>query len=283
MSILITGASGFSGSKLCEKITKKKIVISNKSDVSLNSDPNTFFVKCDLNNQDKLNEIINQHKPKEIFHLAGSFTGDFDTDYNTNVTLTKNLLESVKNFSKDSKVLLIGSASEYGKLKKIDCPVDESHPLTSYNYYALTKIYQKSLMDYYVNVFSLNIVMARTFNLYGKGVSPLLFIGKLYSEIKKVKKGFSNSIQLGNLESERDYLKIDEAVEHYIKIMEKGIKGEVYNVGSGFPTKTKEILKKILKEEQLDFSIIKSNTRPILKDDSDCIYANTNKLKKLYK
>ena len=65
--------------------------------------------------------------------------------------------------------------------------------------------------------------------------------------------------------------------------MEKGVKGEVYNVGSGFPTKTKDILNKILKEEKLDFSIIKSNMRPVLKDDSDCIYSNINKLKQLYK
>ena len=282
MSTLITGASGFSGLKLSQRIVGKKILLSRNSNFSKNIKQDVQFINCNLNDSNKLDKIIDKYKPKEIFHLAGSFTGDYDIDYNTNVNLTRNLLESVKHFSKDSKVLLIGSASEYGKIQKNQCPIDENHPLSAYSTYALTKIYQKSLMDYYVNTQSLNILMARTFNLFGKGISSLLFIGKLYEEIEKVKKGYSDKIKLGNLESERDYLSIDDAVGHYTQIMKKGIIGEVYNVGSGFPTKTKDILKKILKEEKLDFNIIKSNTRFIQANDSDCIYSNITKLKLLY-
>ena len=280
MSSIVTGAFGFSGRHLIQSLSGEVICVS-RSDINTDGYEN-YAVNCDLLNKTAVNKLIKEYQPKAIYHLAGSFTQNFENDYNSNVMTTKNILDAVAEFSPKSRILLIGSAAEYGILKFEDCPIKENAQLRPYNSYGLSKIYQKFLMDYYINQYSLDIVMARPFNLYGKGASPLLFIGNLYKQISLYKSGDISSISLGNIENSRDYIFIEDAIKHYIRIMQNGISGEIYNVASGKATLTKDLLKKILAEEDIDLSIIEPNTRPIQANDSSVIFADISKLQRLY-
>jgi nucleoside-diphosphate-sugar epimerase len=280
MTILITGATGFSGSCLDKAIKGNKLLLARTiPDVATAT---MDYIQCDLLDIESINKVIKDKQPENIFHIAGSFTNDYETDFKANVTITKNILDAVKDFSPLSRVLLVGSAAEYGLLSNENSPVSELSPLRPFNIYGLTKINQKALMDYYINSFSLNIVMARPFNLYGKGISSRLFIGKVYQEIESLKSGEISEISLGNLDAQRDYISIEDAVQHYIRIMEKGVAGEVYNVASGKPTKIKNMLNKILDEENIDLSVVKANTRAVQTNDSDIIFADISKLEGLY-
>lgn len=280
MTVLITGAAGFTGSCLEKFIKGHKLLVTRT--IPTGSTVKKDFIKCDLLDTQSINRVIKKEQPESIFHIAGSFTNDYEKDFSANVTITKNILDAVKEFSPSSRVLLIGSAAEYGLISNKDCPIGETSPLRPFNIYGLTKISQKIMMDYYVNAFSLDIVMARPFNLYGKGISPRLFIGKVYQEIELLKNGDISEISLGNLEAERDFISIEDTVQHYIKIMEKGVTGEVYNVANGKPTKIRDILNKILKEEKIDLSVVKANTRAVQANDSDIIFADISKLEGLY-
>jgi GDP-4-dehydro-6-deoxy-D-mannose reductase len=104
----------------------------------------------------------------------------------------------------------------------------------------------------------MDIVMARTFNLMGKGLSPQLFIGKLYQQIELYKGGKLSHITLGNTSNKRDYISIDEAITHYRLIMDKGKRGEVYNVGTGKSIQISALLKSILKEEKVKLAAVKT-------------------------
>lgn len=280
MTIFITGAAGFSGKCLNKHINSEKVLLARPQ--QQNSEELDKFVLCDLLDADKVSELIAKYKPEKIFHLAGSFTNDYEQDYKANVISTKNILEAVKEHCPTTRVLLVGSAAEYGMISQEQCPVKESLKLNPFNIYGLTKINQVTLMDYYVNVHALNIVMARPFNLYGRGISPRLFIGKVYQDITLLKEGVISEIALGNLDSARDYISIEDAIKHYIKIMDVGTSGEAYNVASGKPTKIKDILSTILAEEALDLSVVKANTRDTQANDSDIIFADISKLEGLY-
>lgn len=280
MSTLITGASGFSGRELIKIIPGEKLLLSRK--VNVDQVGRNDIIECDLIDAEEIREIIREKKPDKIYNLAGSFTNDFDVDFQVNVTATKNILDAVKDFIPKTRVLLIGSAAEYGLISKEQCPVNETDRLRPHNVYGLTKVYQKYLMDYYVNVLSMDIVLARPFNLYGRGASTLLFIGKIYHEIEKFKKGLISEILLGNLDSERDYISIEEAVNHYVRIMDYGFSGQEYNVAKGFPVKISDILKIILEEEGVPVSVVKANQRNHQPNDSDVVYADINKLMRLY-
>lgn len=244
MKILITGANGFTGRHLRERLLKK-----------LGSE---FFCtdvqECNLTNLSQTQELIQRVNPQQIYHLAGSFTNDYSTDYLNNVVTSKNLLDTILQFQPSCRLLLIGSAAEYGIPK--ENPVSEESPLNPTSIYGLTKVFQTQLMQFYVSNFDLDVVMARTFNLLGKGISNRLFVGKVYEQIEQLKKGTISKISLGSLSSQRDYIAVEKAVEYYERIMKCAPKGGIYNVGSGNSLKIKDLLQIMLCENNLDLSSV---------------------------
>jgi GDP-4-dehydro-6-deoxy-D-mannose reductase len=281
MNVLITGALGFGGRKLNKFLSEKGSYELFTSDIHINDSANNYWC-CDLLDFKGINALLLKTRPDFIYHLAGTFSNEYEKDYAANVLATKNVLDAVRNLKKECRVMLFGSAAEYGIVLKDENPIKESRALCPVSVYGLTKVYQTYLMQYYCNAFNLDIVMARPFNIFGREISSKLFVGRVYQQIQLLKNNEIEKIVLGNLDSERDYISIDDAIEHYVTIMLYGNSGEVYNVGNGVPVKTKTILKKILKEENVDESRVE--TAKLERDnfyDVSQIYADMNKLQGL--
>ena len=254
MKILITGANGFSGRKMQELLrAKNKLTL---ADISTAPHVTT----CDLTNFEQTLALLRKTKPQKIYHFTGSFTNNYERDYKCNVVATKNILDAVLELKLKTRILLIGSSAEYGMVKKKDNPIAESYPLNPVSIYGLTKVYQTKLMQLYCALYNMDIVMARTFNLMGKGLSPQLFIGKLYQQIELYKAGKLSHITVGNTGNKRDYISIDEAIKYYRLIMDEGEQGEVYNVGTSKSIQISALLKNILKEEKLKSTAVKAMT-----------------------
>ena len=278
LNTLITGATGFTGKHLHEYLNYSESEKLFHTSLSHN-EVYENFTSCDLLDSDKVRSFIDEVAPDNIYHLAGSFTNNFDIDYSTNVQTTKNILEAVKLKKKPCRVFLVGSAAEYGYTKVNENPVTENQKLKPASFYGLTKVFQTYLMKYYVDTFGMDIVMARPFNLYGKDISDKLFVGKVYEQIDQLKKNIINKIKVGNIDGERDYIYIKDAVKHYVTIMRAGKSGEVYNVGNGVPVKTELILKNILEEENIDWSLVEINkTKKDRIYDAPVIYAEIIRL-----
>ena len=111
-------------------------------------------------------------------------------------------------------------------------------------------------MNYFQRKPGMKIVMARVFNLDGDGISPLLFPGRVRTEIKNYLAKKTMSIQVGDLSAWRDYLPVDDAVLDLITIMEHGKAGEVYNVGSGHPVNLKGYLEDLLKSHNINMEAV---------------------------
>lgn len=282
MRSLITGASGFAAYYLEKFLAQEPGQELYLTDRVSAADKN--ILRCDLVQKDSAEALIGNIRPDRIYHLVGSFTDNYDIDYSANVLSTKNILDALLKLKTKSRVLLIGSAAEYGFISVGDNPVVESHPLQPMRIHGLTKVYQTFLMNFYCKVHKMDLVMARTFNLYGDGerISNLLFIGKVYEQIKKIRKGELSKIVVGNLEAMRDYIDVREAVKYYQKIMERGKSGEAYNVGSGYVIKIRDLLMRILKEAGLDKSVV-DETKFAVADKTDIpeICADLGKIKGL--
>jgi nucleoside-diphosphate-sugar epimerase len=276
MKVLITGASGFTGSHLVKHLQQNPDLIIYC--VNRNKLLDGSYV-CELTNYESVDNLIQEIQPDQIYHLAGSFSNDYDIDYANNVLTTKNILDSLLKHQVSCRVLLIGSAAEYGLVKEEDNPVKEGQPLNPVSIYGLTKVYQTHLMNFYCQVRNLDIVMARTFNLLGRNTSNHLFIGRVYQQIEEYKKGKVDKIILGDLQSKRDYVEIQEAVECYEKIMNYGNSGNVYNVGKGSSIRLSDLLKKVLAENHLSIDIVdsrmKNHTNKINVND---IFADLSKI-----
>ena len=277
MSDLVIGSDGFLGKTISNIALPKTIFVSRNP--SSKSEENIFV---DLTNIDSISETLQRYKIKRVFNLAGTFTNDFYEDFQANVNLTKNLLEAVVSVNKSIRILLVGSSAEYGLVEPCECPVSESAELKPASIYALTKVYQTKLMEYYVSRFDLNVVMARIFNLLGHNCSDKLFVGRLYSQIKLFKDSKIDMIKLGNLSAMRDYIKVEDASKHLFKIMDCGTSGQIYNVASGVPIKIETLLKDILKEEGVSLKHVLADDNRSNMSDAEMIYADITKLKGLY-
>lgn len=282
MKMLVTGALGFTGYHLVELLSKQRGLELYLTDFLSSNAKNVL--NCDLTKRESVEALIDKIRPDRIYHLAGSFTNDYDIDYPVNVLSTKNILDSLLKLAISCRVLLIGSSAEYGFVDVKDNPVSESYPLRPCRIHGLTKVYQTYLMNFYHKAYQMDIVMARTFNLSGdaRRISKLMFIGKVCDQIEKIKRGDISKIVVGNLEAKRDYIDVREAVKYYQKIMEQGEPGETYNVGSGGCVKIRDLLVLLLKEAGLDMKVVDETASFVIdKTDIPEIYGDIRKVKEL--
>lgn len=240
------------------------------------------WCQIDLSNTEEVYKIIKEIKPDLIYNFAGTFSNDYDLDYSANVLLPKSILDSIIKLEYKTRVLLIGSSAEYGCVEESDNPVNEDHKLNPVSVYGLTKVFQTKMMRFYFEKFNVNVVMARTFNLLSKNMSEKLFVGRVYRLIEEYKSNKIDFITLGNLQNKRDYIDTEKAVEMYKKIMDKGVAGEIYNVGSGNSIKIEDLLKNILLQNDLSMDIVKTEHFDNRFDIKN-IYADISKVKILFK
>lgn len=281
MNILITGALGATGRVLSRNLNSTR-----SADKVYRTDQKNIdeydYVQVDLTDANKVLELLASVKPDQIYHLAGSFSNDLLTDFASNVLTTKNIFEGLLHLGYKTRVLIIGSSAEYGFVEGSDNPIAETHPLNPASIYGLTKVFQTQLMQYYWNAYNVDVVMARTFNLIGEGLSDRLFIGNLYSQIRSYKNGEIGDIILGSLENKRDYIDIESAVQYYMKIMSGGEAGEIYNVGSGSSETMRVILERILTTNGLSMDCVKINSLMTKnKFDIKDMYADIGKVMEL--
>jgi len=172
---------------------------------------------------------LNESKPNVIINFTGTLTNDYSTSYKVNVLITKNLFDAIIKVKYNGKLILIGSAAEYGIQEKYyeDC-VEKPRSI-----YGLTKLMQHSLFQYYVNTFHIKANYIRLFNVIDINLSDKLFIGNFTKQIKLTLKGATNEIMLGDLNSYRDYHLIDDTFEGFMKVIESGNNRMTYNLGMG--------------------------------------------------
>jgi GDP-4-dehydro-6-deoxy-D-mannose reductase len=277
MRVLITGVRGFTGRHLLEHLGNSSDAEVFGADIGEDLDPK--FHACDLTDCKSVSALLHAVEPDRIYHLAGTFTNNYEIDHRTNVLITKNLLDEVVAGLHKCRILLVGSSAEYGLVHGSDNPVNESHPLNPVSIYGLTKVYQTYLMKLYCSLHNLDIVMVRPFNLMGKGISERLFVGRVQRQIVDYKAGVVDRIRVGNLDNCRDYIHIAKAVSDYALVMKAGTSGEVYNVGSGKSIVMRDLLSNILQENGLDVSVVESMpSRLGNKMDIAEIYADITKI-----
>ena len=247
--ILITGVSGFIGNSLKEFIERNLSSFEVYGIDSFLDKSTKRYFKRDLSDRKSLRDIIKRVSPHYIFHLAGSGKkDDLSSLLLANVLSTQNLLESILDLkSIKTRVIIPGSAAEYGIVSQEDMPVKESYPLKPINFYGFVKMYQTILaLNFYKS--GLDIVVGRIFNTVGWGSPQRLAIGNFAHQISLIERGKKNTtINTEGLSSKRDYLDIQDVCSALIAVAEKGKRGEIYNICSGKSYKLGELLNSLIK------------------------------------
>jgi len=214
-SILITGAKGFTGLYLSDAAKKAGFKV--------------YTLASNLNDVEALEKEVLEAKPDFVAHLAGiSFVAskDHEAFYRVHALGTSNLLQALTKLQNaPKKILLASSATVYGN--SINHLSIEDQALTPIDHYATSKVAMEEMAKTFFN--RLPIVIARPFNYTGVGQKGNFLIPKLVDHFAKQKP----SIELGNLNIEREFNDVNMICDAYLKLLDLGKANEVYNVCSG--------------------------------------------------
>lgn len=256
MKSFITGINGFVGHHLTKLLHEKGHEVVGLDIANNCSIPNITYFQIDLTNKDGINSIIKTHKPDHVYHLAAlSYVPDSDKSplhaIEINLLGTIYLIESIREFSKNSKLLIVGSSKIYGSINS-EIPVSESDVPHSEGFYAITKYCGELVGTEYAKQFGLDIRFTRSFNHTGPGQSPRFVCSDWAKQVAEIiKKVNKPEILVGDIDQYLDFTDVRDVVEAYYAILEKGKTTSVYNVCSG---------KMISLQFILDYLCTKANT-----------------------
>ena len=167
---------------------------------------------------------------------------------NTNIFL--NLVTAVSVKCPDCRIISIGSSEEYGNVVKEDIPIKERLRLKPDSPYAIARVSQEMLSKLYVDSYGLDIVMTRSFNHIGPWQDDRFAVPSFIHKIMDIKKSGASAgtIETGNIDVIRDFVDVRDVARAYWLLMQKGIKGEIYNICSGKGQSLKDIINIIANE-----------------------------------
>ena len=293
--IIVTGGLGFIGSNLIELLIHKKFKVINIDKVTYSSNyyntkeyqknSNYEFIKCDLNNINKLDKIIFKHKPIGIFNLAAETHVDRSIDspksfIESNILGVYNILEIFKKFSKKNiktKLIHISTDEVYGDILK--GRTDENFPYRPSSPYAASKASSDHLVSSYVKTYKIPAIITNCSNNYGPKQHPEKLIPKLIYNI------ITNKLLpiYGKGTNSREWIFVKDHCEALVKIFHKGKIGSFYNIGSNKNQTNLEICSKLIKIADQSIELGKKVKIKFVKDrpGHDIRYAlNSSKLKK---
>lgn len=206
----------------------------------------------DMTDPFSMKRIIAAAKPDCIFHLAaqsyvpGSWSAPAET-LNTNIIGELNLLEGVREAGIDPLIHIAGSSEEYGYVLPDELPVKETNPLRPLSPYGVSKVAQEMLAYQYFRSYGLKNIVTRGFNHEGPRRGEVFVTSNLAKQIAEIEKGLKPPVlYTGDLSSKRDWSDVRDFVGAYWLVLQKGIPGEVYNIGSGVAREVGEMLEILL-------------------------------------
>ena len=264
MRIFVTGADGFIGSHLVERLVKLGHSVKAFTFYNFKSSngwldyldkkliKNLDIVSGDIRDYDFLEKKI---KGSEIvYHLAALIAIPYSyhsprSYIDTNVIGTYNILQSSKK-NNISKIIITSTSEVYGTAQSV--PIKENHSLNAQSPYAATKIAADQLALSFYKSFDLPVTILRPFNTYGPRQSARAVIPTIISQLISGNK----YIKIGNLKPTRDFTYVEDTVDAFVLALKKNLSGEVINIGNKFEISIKSILDIFKKDFNYDFKVI---------------------------
>lgn len=230
MKILVTGASGFIGTRLVRHLRETGHTVYCHD-----------YEQGDISRADALQTYpVVDH----VFHLAGRVFVPASWEethgfYRVNIMGTVTVLEYCR--TKKCSLTYI-STYVYGEPQAV--PIVEAHPLKAVSPYHQSKLIGEELVAFYSSIFGVKAAVLRPFNIYGPGQNKQFLIPKVLDQL--LDKG-ATSINVFNLEPRRDYIYIDDVVAAMTATLQQMSHYDVYNVGCGISYSVADVIETCMK------------------------------------
>ena len=282
MNILVTGAAGFIGSKVAEKLIElgnQVVTIDNLSTGKEKNIPKECFAYIGDDYDDNVVKELDKHSFDAIIHIAGQSSGevsfeDPEYDMKTNILSTLKLLEYAKKTG-CKKFIFASSMSVYGDQE--NPYVDENSNPKPKSFYAVGKLASENYMRIF-SEYNIQCTALRFFNVYGIGQNmdnlkqgmASIYLALAITDKKILVKGSKDRF--------RDFVYIDDVVNAVICALnrKKGNMYECYNVSTGKKTHVETIIDTIIKALPYDVEVKYIDGTP---GDQHGIYGDNAKIK----
>jgi nucleoside-diphosphate-sugar epimerase len=252
MKIMVTGAAGFIGSRLClslleqgDEVTGVDCLtdfyprwIKERNLTPLLANRNFEFLSRDILELD-LARIL--EGMGVVYHLAAqagvrsSWGESFSVYVRNNIQATQQLLEAAKSVP-IQKFVYASSSSVYGLTPSL--PMTETSLVYPLSPYGVTKLAAEQLCFLYFKNYGVPTVSLRFFTVYGPGQRPDMAFHKFFKAIAEDKP----ITVFGDGQQTRDFTYIDDIVWACLASRHAGKAGEVYNLGGGHREKLEDLL-----------------------------------------
>jgi GDP-4-dehydro-6-deoxy-D-mannose reductase len=238
------------------------------------------IVRCDILDQEALEDVFCQVKPELVVHLAAQAFNSTSwgleaSTHQANVFGTLNVLRCCRRLAPGAKVLLACSSAEYGDAPVVDCPLAEDRLLRPVSPYGVSKVATECLGYQYHSNYSLPVYLPRLFIHVGTGHPPATAIQNFARQLALiVKEQIPPIIKVGALDTARDFVDVRDGVRGMMVLLERGDPGVPVNICTGRAYKIGECLQMLVELSgakvriQSDSALLRPSDEPLLLGDN---------------
>lgn len=259
VKILVTGATGFVGTHLCDYLLQQgdDVYGTYLEQHELERFPEhlrqrVILHKCDLSDLEQIRRIVEPDGFDRMYNLAAissvheSWKGQ-DLVIRVNLYGWINLLEMAHRYCPHAKILMVSSGEVYGVVPEKRQPIDELQPLRPINPYADSKAAQEMFCYQYIHRYHLHVVIVRPFNHTGPRQVPSFACPDFAKQIAEIEHGKRKAvIAVGNVEARRDFSDVRDVIRAYHLALETCSSGAPVNVASGKAFSIQQVLDMLL-------------------------------------
>ena len=244
------------------------------------------WTMLDVRSDDEVARAFDASTPDTVIHLAGiAFAPEANASplraFETNALGAMRLINRLNAIgARQARVLVVGSAEEYGQQDPSAYPIAESATLRPLTPYAVAKTAQEMIALQAHRATGLHIVCTRSFNHSGVGHGDSYLLPTLVRRARALPKR-GGTLTIGNKTVVRDYLHVADVVDAYLALLDRGKAGEVYNVCSGTGSTVGELAERVLNRTGVtadissDSSLLRPIDVPILVGDNSKLRSTT--------
>ncbi len=254
-SVLVTGAGGFIGSHLVERLlaqgarVRAFVRYTSRGDRGfLDQVPDEYVAKLQVVSGDLGDASAIHHAMRDmevVLHLAALIAIPYSYVHprdvvQTNVIGTLNVLEAARDL-RPACVVHTSTSEVYGTALRV--PINEAHPLQGQSPYSASKIGADMLAQSYHRAFDLPIVTLRPFNTYGPRQSTRAVVPTIITQALR-----GSVVRLGSTTPTRDFTFVDDTVAGFLAVVAAGasVFGETIHLGTGSEVSIGELAQRII-------------------------------------
>jgi GDP-4-dehydro-6-deoxy-D-mannose reductase len=246
--VLVTGGGGFVGRRLGPRLERDGWELFSRDQ------------ELDVTDAGALGDALAAVRPDAIVHLAAqsSVAASLESatrTFRVNYLGTHHLLAAAARVVPETRFLFVSSGEVYGAAPPDAGPFDESAPLRPGSPYARSKASGDRLAADFAGR-GLDVVRVRPFNHTGPGQTPVFAAPSFARQIAEIAHGKREPrLQVGNLDSIRDFLDVEDVVDAYARLLQRAVPAGVYNVASGTGRRIGEVLEGLLRHAGVDATV----------------------------